>query len=155
VTGLPADPAAREPCTQEPCGRAAGQKSPPARSPYPAGPEGTRTARPGDQRHPAAPARPGGQAPPAAPVPGSPLGPPGREPGTPSPAGGALDADGASPAGSSGEQFRQRWKTARAARNYGRRRQAGRYVRQADRTAGQQWRPGMGRRPPPGGDEAA
>jgi hypothetical protein len=77
------------------------------------------------------------------------------------PAGGASTGraadhrDGATPAGSGGAEFRARWKAARAASGKAARRGAGRYVRQADRAAGERWRPGMGRRMPPGGDSAA
>ncbi len=56
------------------------------------------------------------------------------------PAGGALDADDAPSAGTSGEQFRRQWKTARAGRNYGRRR--ARFKRAAAQPG-----PGMIRRP--------
>jgi len=132
MSGLPIGPAAREPCA-----RAAGHASPPAAPQLPSSPpEGTRTARPG------------GQAPPSRAA-GLPFTLPG-EPGNP-PAGDAPDADDASPAGSTGlngEQFRRAWKTARAARNYGRR-------RARFRRAGAQPGPGMIRRPPPSGGDAA
>jgi len=139
MSGLPIGPAAREPCT-----RAAGQASPPARLPSSQAPRAG-----GDPDRAAA-----GQAPAAAP-PGSPVFGPG-EPGT-LPAGDGTAAGGASPAGAtglSGGQFRRARKTARAARNYGRRKQAARYVPGAAQGAGGQYRPGMGRRMPPDGGEA-
>lgn len=64
--------------------------------------------------------------------------------GTPAPAGGTPDADDAPPAGTSGAEFRRQWTTARAARNYGRRKQAARWVPRAARSAGEQYRPGDG-----------
>ena len=61
------------------------------------------------------------------------------------PAGAGRDADRAAPAGTNG---RATWKAALAAHNAATRR--GRFTRAAKKTG-----PGMIRRPPPGGDDAA
>ncbi len=139
-----ADPDAGIP---SPCGGMPAQTSPPARPPQPGGTQRAAAGQAPAAAHPGSavtpPAEPGTPSSP----PSHPSGPlPGTE-GTQDPAGGALDADDAPSAGTSGEQFRRQWKTARAGRNYGRRR--ARFKRAAAQPG-----PGMIRRPPPGGDAA-
>jgi len=57
------------------------------------------------------------------------------------------------PAGTSGAEWRKKVKAATSAKNAAQRRGRGRYTRVADRTAGDQYRPGMAVRKPPAGGE--